>query len=49
MGEGFSANFPRTMAQRIFGTNSSFYVKQCTMRKVYFLFFKSFLLVLAKL
>ena len=32
---------------KIFETNSTFYVKQCTTRKVY-LFFKRFLLVLTK-
>ena len=33
---------------KAFETNSSFHVRQCNTGKVQFLFFKSFLLVLAK-
>ena len=41
--------FPETINQKIFESNSSFYVKERTMGKVYFIFFfKSFLLVLTK-
>ena len=35
-------------SNKIFETNSSFHVKRRTTGKVYFLFFKSFLLVLTK-
>ena len=38
-----------TIIREIFETNSSLHVKQCTMVKDKFLFFKSFLLVLTKL
>ena len=37
------------MARGIFGTGSSFRMGRCTARGVSFLFFKSFLLVLAEL
>ena len=37
-----------TTIQKIFEKNSSSYVKQCTMGKVYFLFFRGFLLVLTQ-
>ena len=37
-----------TIIHKIFETNSSFHVKQYTMRKVLFLFLMSFLLVLTK-
>ena len=37
-----------TTIHKIFETNSSFHVKQCTTGKVQFLFFSSFLLVLTK-
>ena len=40
--------FMSTTIHKIFETNSSFYVKQCTTGKVQFLFFSSFLLVLTQ-
>ena len=39
----------KKITQKIFEVNSSFHVKQHPMRKVWFLFLKSFVLVLAKL
>ena len=38
-----------TINHKIFQTNSSFHVKQCTTGKVQFLFFRRFLLVLARI
>ena len=40
--------FPETIINKIFKPNSSFHVKYCTARKVQFLFFRRFLLVLTK-
>ena len=42
-------NFPDTINDKIFEANSSFYVKKATTGKVAFLFFRSILLLLAKL
>ena len=41
-------NLVLTSSHKIFETNSSFHVKQRTMGKIQFLFFKSFLLALTK-
>ena len=38
-----------TISNKKFETDSSFHVKQCTMERVWLLFFRAFLLVLAKL
>ena len=40
--------FAETSIHKIFETNSSFQLKECTTRKVSFLFFNSFLLILIK-
>ena len=48
--EGVRFQLPQTtIAHRTFETNSSFQVEQRTTRRLYFLFFKSFLLALTKL
>ena len=44
----FFQKLDSTIIHRIFGTNSNFHVKWRTTGKAYFLFYKSFLLVLIK-